>query len=571
MKSTSASPQPAHRARWAAAGLVALAGFLLFHFFGNASRGYIATDSLFYWWGFQWTNAASETQHGWMILALSCWIFWRNLAEARTAQTSAGNGGFLDRSPSSLAPAVCALGAGLALHALGFVAQQARVSVVGLLMFLWGAVRLGGGQRWGGAAVFPLAFLVFALPLGVLDSLGFGLWLRMRVVDASRWLAFAANIPVLRSGTQLVAPDGTYNYDVAAACSGVRSLAAITALSLLAGYLNFSSGWRRGLVLLVSFPLVYLGNVARIMTIILAAHAGGPTWGDRAHEVMGYGVFVIVFGGVLGAIALIRRWSPEREGGQGARPSSATFPDTTSGGRAPLGTPRSAWIVTAVIVVITSVEMMLLRGLADSAASGRVGVELAADGSNPAELPGFIGTEWIGRRMEVTAVERDLLPADTGYSRRSYVAVSDPRQQVFLSIVLSGRDRTSIHRPELCLVGQGWTITSQQAHQFASSGSSQVSFPATLLRVQRELASTRGKTIVPQLTAYWFVGADKVVGSHWGMFFQDAWQRVTRGRADRWAYVLMQTDAQDGETAALARMQTVLEATLPTFQRQPLH
>lgn len=568
MESTPASHQPVHLARWAAAGLVAVGGFSLFHFFGNASRGYIATDSLFYWWGFQWTNAASETQHGWMILALSGWILWRNLAETRVASSSAGIRGFPEVAASSLAPAVVALGVGLALHALGFVAQQARVSVLALLLFTWGTLRLGGGQRWGGAAAFPLGFLGFALPLGVLDSLGFGLWLRMRVVDASSWLAYAATIPVLRSGTQLVAPDGTYNYDVAAACSGVRSLAAITALSLLAGYLNFSSGWRRALVLLISFPLVYLGNVARILTIILAAEAGGPKWGDRAHEIMGYGVFVIVFGGVLGAIALIRRWWPESAGTGSMRtpPSSAAISDAAGGGHA-RATRRSAWIVASVVVAVIGVEMGFLRRLAHSSLSGRVGVQLAADEINPAELPGFIGTEWIGRRTEVTSIERDLLPADTGYSRRSYVAVSDPRQQVFLSIVLSGRDRTSIHRPELCLVGQGWTITSQHAHQFEFPGMQLDAFTATLLRVQRELATARGKALVPQLTAYWFVGADTVVGSHWGMFFQDAWQRVTRGRADRWAYVLMQTDAQDGEAAALARMQTVLEATLPTFQR----
>ena len=34
----------------------------------------------------------------------------------------------------------------------------------------------------------------------------------------------------------------------------------------------------------------------------------------------------------------------------------------------------------------------------------RAGVVLAADGVNPVELPAFIGTEWIGRRTEVTAV-----------------------------------------------------------------------------------------------------------------------------------------------------------------------
>jgi hypothetical protein len=43
---------------------------------------------------------------------------------------------------------------------------------------------------------------------------------------------------------------------------------------------------------------------------------------------------------------------------------------------------------------------------------------------------------------------------------------------------------------------------------------------------------------------------------------------VTQGRADRWAYVLMQTDATDGEGAALARLQAVLQETLPTLAPQ---
>jgi hypothetical protein len=42
---------------------------------------------------------------------------------------------------------------------------------------------------------------------------------------------------------------------------------------------------------------------------------------------------------------------------------------------------------------------------------------------------------------------------------------------------------------------------------------------------------------------------------------------VAHARADRWAYVLMQTDATAGEAAALANMQAVLNETLPIFQR----
>ena len=55
--------------------------------------------------------------------------------------------------------------------------------------------------------------------------------------------------------------------------------------------------------------------------------------------------------------------------------------------------------------------------------------------------------------------------------------------------------------------------------------------------------------------------------SHWQRFLHDAWNRVVRARADRWAYVLMQTDARDGEAAAIARMQSILDGTLPAFQR----
>jgi len=565
-----ASRQPAHRSRWVAAAVAAAAGFAVFQFFGNASRGYIETSSLFYWWGFQWMNAASETQHGWMILALSVWLLWRNVSGSADSGSARANlttaGALPSASPSGYAqiwavmPAAAALVAGLALHGLGFAAQQSRISVVALLIFAWGLLRLGGGRKWGRAAVFPLAFLIFALPLSVLDSLGFGLWLRLRVVDASMVIAQLANIEVLRSGTQLVAPDGTYNYDVADACSGVRSLTAMAALSLLAGYLNFQSWPRRALVLLACFPLVYLGNVARIVSIIFAAEAGGPAWGDRAHEVMGYGVFVIVFGGVLVGISALRRWLPEAE-----LPVADIHPPDDAEGGDRQNAP--AFAVAGLIAALAAGEMGFLRALSRSPAKGDVGVVLAADGVNPVELPGFIGTEWIGRRAEITAVERAILPPDTGYSRKTYVAFRDPREQVFLSIVLSGRDRTSIHRPELCLVGQGWTIGGKGDHRFAHPGEPDRTFPVTILRVQREIRGPRGKIIVPQLTAYWFVGADVVAGSHGDMFFRDAWQRLTQARADRWAYVLMQTDAVDGEAAALTRMQTVLEAALPIFQR----
>jgi len=194
------------------------------------------------------------------------------------------------------------------------------------------------------------------------------------------------------------------------------------------------------------------------------------------------------------------------------------------------------------------------------------GVRLAAGQVDPVELPTFLGNAWIGRRAEVTAVEREILPPDTGYSRKLYVSLDDPGHSVFLSVVLSGRDRSSIHRPELCLVGQGWTIEGAATHRFRDAGRAGGDFPATVLHVRREAPGPAGRRAAsPKVVVYWFVGHDRVVAAYWRRMWFDALARLG-GRADRWAYVLAQTDARDGEAAALARIQSVLDGTLPAFQ-----
>ena len=531
--------------KWWPAVLCALAGAAVFQFFGNASFGYIKSASLFWWWSYQWVNAESETEHGLLILGLAAWLLWRNLGKNRAYGTH-----------DNIWPALAAMVGGLALHGVGFAAQQARVSVLALLLFTWGVLRLGGGRRWGAAAMFPLGFMVLAIPVNALDSAGF--WLRLWVIKASAGLAHAAGIGVFQNGTQLVAPDGRYSYDVAAACSGVRSLMALLALSLLMGYLNFRSWWRRGALVLLCFPLIYLGNVARITSIVFAGQWGGQAWGERVHDIMGFGVFVIVLGGELLVMNLWQRGWPE----------TAAAAVSKEEGRSQKEEKRSGvWWVAGIVGLLAVGEILFLARLAGLPPRGQVGVKLAADGQNPVELPVFLGTEWIGRRTEVTASERAILPPDTGYSRKDYVAVADPAQRVFLSIVLSGRDRSSIHRPELCVVGQGWTIKAATEHHFSAAGSLLREFPATVLHVQREMQTPRGPVVVPQLIVYWFVGGDTVESTYWRRLARDAWNRVVHARADRWAYVLMQTDAHDGEAAALGRMQTVLDQTLPAFVR----
>jgi hypothetical protein len=224
----------------------------------------------------------------------------------------------------------------------------------------------------------------------------------------------------------------------------------------------------------------------------------------------------------------------------------------------------AAVLVVAVFVAVAADRLDTLQ------AGPAVGIVMAASGQDPVELPSFLTGGWMGQDVPVSAAERAVLPPDTGYSRKNYVWLHDSSRQVFVSIVLSGRDRTSIHRPELCLLGQGWTIDGRSGHDFAYPGSRQGTVPATVLRVRREvLLPSGGRMAVPSLVAYWFVGHDRVVASHWARMWWSAVDRLCRLRTNRWAYVLVQTTAFDGETAALARLQTVLDQTLPAFEKPP--
>jgi exosortase len=465
---------------------------------------------------------------------------------------------------------------GLAVHLLGYAMQQGRISIAGLLLFVWGVLALFGGRRWGRAAAFPVAFMVFAIPLNVLDTLGFHL--RLGVIETAWRLAHLLGIDVIRNGTQLVSPDGRYQYDVAAACSGLRSLMALAALSLLVGYLNFRAGWARALVGLLCLPYAFVGNVARIFAIIVMAQWRGQAAGERTHDVMGFGVFVIVLGLVQLTVMLLQRWNLGRPIG------AAGPPETSSGIAAPA--PREICnalyykLSVAAVVICAGLVMLAAHRLEGIRLDPRVGIRLAADGVNPVPLPAYLGTAWEGQPAEVTPVERELLPPDTGFSRMNYVSLHNLNTRVFLSIVLSGRDRTSIHRPEICLVGQGWTITGRTAHVFTRPDSAKAAegkpdqpatrVPATVLRIEHEFTNPRGEKLkVPALFAYWFVGADRVVASNTERVLQASLDRLRHLQAHRWAYVVVQTLAVDGEAAALARMQAVLDGTLPAFQ-EPL-
>jgi len=111
-------------------------------------------------------------------------------------------------------------------------------------------------------------------------------------------------------------------------------------------------------------------------------------------------------------------------------------------------------------------------------------------------------------------------------------------------------------------VGQGWTDRGQgRSPASLNPARSDAAFSATLLRVQRDGARSARAPRAAAIDHLLVRERNAVVGSNWSRFAHDAWTSAHPCPRRSVAYCLLQTDANDGEAAALARMQAVLRET----------
>jgi len=130
--------------------------------------------------------------------------------------------------------------------------------------------------------------------------------------------------------------------------------------------------------------------------------------------------------------------------------------------------------------------------------------------------------------------EYDALPKDTEFVKSAYT--NEAGGNVFTSIVLSGRERNSIHRPERCLVGQGNTIMDEYVLEIPLEGRKPLKVMVAVLERPYTMPNGESK-IYCSYYAYWFVGQDRETPSHYARMFWLGWDRVVRSVAHRWAYI----------------------------------
>jgi exosortase len=251
---------------------ILLAGWLLlFHCCGNSTFSYVRSESLIAWLvhAYEW---GVDDQHGLFIPLLVLVLLWWKRAELLP----------LPKQPCW--PALLLLALAVGLHLLGFMAQQTRISVVGFFFGIYALTGVVWGWPWLKATAFPFCLLAFSVPLGALyEPLTFPL----RQLSTTLTVGVAhtiLGIPVIQNGVQILEPSGRFHYDVAPACSGIRSLTALIVLTRLYGMMFFKPYWQRGVILLVAIPAAIISNVLRLLIMVVAAQLLGQAGGNYVHD-----------------------------------------------------------------------------------------------------------------------------------------------------------------------------------------------------------------------------------------------------------------------------------------------
>jgi exosortase len=191
-------------------------------------------------------------------------------------------------------------------EALSYHHDHLTLMTVSMVLIWIGGFALCYGNRSFRAAVFPLLFLFFMVPVpgNALDKIIH--FLQQGSAEAAYGFFKASGIPVAREG--YVFHLMTTDIEVAKECSGIRSALSLIITGVLAANFFLRTGWSRALLVISTIPITMLKNGFRIATLsILGVYVDERILASDLHRRGGILFFVLALVLVWVEIVLLRK------------------------------------------------------------------------------------------------------------------------------------------------------------------------------------------------------------------------------------------------------------------------
>jgi hypothetical protein len=185
-----------------------------------------------------------------------------------------------------------------------------------------------------------------------------------------------------------------------------------------------------------------------------------------------------------------------------------------------------------------------------------------------AELPERV-LDYESEELEVDQTTLGTLPKDTSFGMRRYKGADD--FTIDLRVVLMGHDRTSMHKPQICLSGQGWQINDSGSTESTLHIQRPCEYELPVVKLVTTSVDSQNHSS-SGIYVYWYVADDALSASTSG--FQRMWLMAAKllrtGVLQRWAYVSCLAACPPGQEAAtFDRMKQFIAAAVPEFQLYP--
>lgn len=248
-----------------------------------------------------WWNLP-EAGHGLLLAPVAIWFAWR--AGVRP-----------DAAGQPVLGAIVLSGAVAIRYASGLAAELFTMrgsmvgALVGLTIYFFGLRQV---MHWW----LPFVLAVLAIPLPELLTQALALPLQFKASQMGAALLEARNVPVLLTGNVIRVPG--HDLFVTEACSGLRSLTALTSTAVLMGAMFLKTAPARISILLLAIPTAIVVNGVRVFLTGFLVFFVNPSFGTGfMHATEGWLLFVVslvALGAVTALCAFLeRRFLPRQQ------------------------------------------------------------------------------------------------------------------------------------------------------------------------------------------------------------------------------------------------------------------
>jgi len=161
--------------------------------------------------------------------------------------------------------------------------------------------RTGARRSW-----FPLAFLLFAIPLPSFLLQRFIYWLQAGSAAVAEFFFELSGFPVMREGFVFRLP--RISIEVAQECSGIRSSIALLILAVLVSHFSFRPFWKKAAFVGAGLLMMVIKNGIRIASLTLLANYVNPDFlYGKLHHRGGVVFFLLGLALLIPVYQLLRR------------------------------------------------------------------------------------------------------------------------------------------------------------------------------------------------------------------------------------------------------------------------